>query len=488
MDVLMLSRLQFAAATMFHFLFVPLTLGISVLIACMETAYVRTGNTIYKQMAKFWGKLFLINFTLGVVTGITLEFQFGTNWSRYSAYVGDIFGSLLAIEATAAFFLESTFIGVWHFGWEKLSAKAHMVTAWLVAGAGNLSAVWILIANGFMQNPLGFEIRNGRAELTDFMAVISNPWAWNQFVHVVSASFCVAAFFMAGISAWHLLRKQHVEFFTKSMNMALVTGIIASAVVAGQGHFHGNLVAKLQPAKLAAMGIRDARGLKHLDRNLARRKFTVAGLHTVLELQGVACIDLEAAPPAKKSICSSRSFGKPVTTLAAIKEAVAAYAARAGEKLRAQRSVAGVVMVFLRTNYFKPDEPRYENITHVALPVATSDTAVLIDAAHAGLDRIFRSGYRYQKAGVLLAGLEPEACRQLSLLAPPPADEVRRRALMKTMDAVNAKWGRGACAPAAAGAGPTRSWSMRQNLLSRRYTTCWAELPEARACEPARPV
>ncbi len=241
-----------------------------------------------------------------------------------------------------------------------------------------------------------------------------------------------------------------------------------------------------QAAKLAAMGIRDARGLKHLDRNLARRKFTVAGLHTVLELQGVACIDLEAAPPAKKSICSSRSFGKPVTTLAAIKEAVAAYAARAGEKLRAQRSVAGVVMVFLRTNYFKPDEPRYENITHVALPVATSDTAVLIDAAHAGLDRIFRSGYRYQKAGVLLAGLEPEACRQLSLLAPPPADEARRRALMKTMDAVNAKWGRGACAPAAAGAGPTRSWSMRQNLLSRRYTTCWTELPEARACEPAR--
>lgn len=253
MDVLMLSRLQFAAATMFHFLFVPLTLGLSVLIACMETAYVRTGNPIFKRMAKFWGKLFLINFTLGVVTGITLEFQFGTNWSRYSAYVGDIFGSLLAIEATAAFFLESTFIGVWHFGWEKLSAKAHAITAWLVAGAGNLSAIWILIANGFMQNPLGYEIRNGRAELTDFMAVIANPWAWNQFVHVISASFCVAAFFMAGISAWHLLRKQNEEFFTKSMNMALVTGLVAAAVVAGQGHFHGNLVAKLQPAKLAAM-------------------------------------------------------------------------------------------------------------------------------------------------------------------------------------------------------------------------------------------
>ncbi|MBI5519500.1 MAG: cytochrome ubiquinol oxidase subunit I [Desulfovibrio sp.] len=253
MDALMLSRLQFAAATMFHFLFVPLTLGISVLIACMETAYARTGKPVYRRMAKFWGKLFLINFTLGVVTGITLEFQFGTNWSRYSAYVGDIFGSLLAIEATAAFFLESTMIGVWHFGWEKLSAKAHAVVAWLVAGAGNLSAVWILIANGFMQNPLGFELRNGRAELVDFVAVITNPWAWNQFVHVVSASFCVAAFFMAGISAWHLLRKQHVELFTKSMKLALFVGLASTAIVAGQGHLHGNLVAKLQPAKLAAM-------------------------------------------------------------------------------------------------------------------------------------------------------------------------------------------------------------------------------------------
>jgi Cytochrome bd-type quinol oxidase, subunit 1 len=253
MDALMLSRLQFAAATMFHFLFVPLTLGISVLIACMETAYARTGNPVYKRMAKFWGKLFLINFTLGVVTGITLEFQFGTNWSRYSAYVGDIFGSLLAIEATAAFFLESTFIGVWHFGWEKLSPKAHAVTAWLVALASNLSAVWILIANGFMQNPLGFEVRGGRAELTDFVAVITNPWAWNEFIHVVSGAFCVATFFIAGISAWHLLRKQEEELFGKSMRLAVTVGLVASAVVAAQGHLHGNLVAKLQPAKLAAM-------------------------------------------------------------------------------------------------------------------------------------------------------------------------------------------------------------------------------------------
>jgi len=213
MDALMLSRLQFAAATMFHFIFVPLTLGLSVLIASMESAYVRTGREVFRSMAKFWGKIFLINFVLGVVTGITLEFQFGTNWSRYSAYVGDIFGSLLAIEATAAFFLESTFIGVWAFGWDKLSPKAHARVAWLVALAGNLSAIWILIANGFMQNPLGYVIRNGRAELESFTAVITNLFAWQQFFHTIFAALTLAGFFVMGISAWHIARKQHEEIF-----------------------------------------------------------------------------------------------------------------------------------------------------------------------------------------------------------------------------------------------------------------------------------
>jgi cytochrome d ubiquinol oxidase subunit I len=253
MDALMLSRLQFAAATMFHFIFVPLTLGLSVLIAGMETAYVRTGKEIYLRMAKFWGKLFLINFVLGVVTGITLEFQFGTNWSRYSAYVGDIFGSLLAIEATAAFFLESTFIGVWVFGWKRLSPKAHAIVAWLVAGAGNLSAIWILIANGFMQNPLGYAIRNGRAELTDFLAVVGNPFAWQQFAHTILGAFCVAGFFVMGLSAWHLARKSHEEFFGASLRLGAGVALVASILVAAQGHFHGNEVARIQPAKLAAM-------------------------------------------------------------------------------------------------------------------------------------------------------------------------------------------------------------------------------------------
>jgi len=253
MDVLLLSRLQFAAATMFHFLFVPLTLGLSVLVAYMETKYARTGDEIYLSMTKFWSKLFLINFALGVVTGITLEFQFGTNWSRYSAYVGDIFGSLLAIEATAAFFLESTLLGVWIFGWKKLSRKAHAAVMWLVALAGTVSAVWILIANGWMQHPVGYEIRNGRAELTDFFAVVFNPFAMLEFLHTVSAAYVLSAFFVMGISAYHLLKKQHVEFFTRSFRIALVFGLVFSIFVAVNGDMHGVHVTKVQPAKLAAM-------------------------------------------------------------------------------------------------------------------------------------------------------------------------------------------------------------------------------------------
>ncbi len=253
MDVLMLSRLQFAAATFFHFLFVPLTLGLSVLIAIMETKFVRTGEEEYRDMAKFWGKIFLINFAIGVVTGITLEFQFGTNWSRYSRYVGDVFGSLLAIEATLAFFLESTFIAVWAFGWSRLSAKAHAVSIWLVALASNLSAVWILIANAWMQHPVGYAIRNGRAELTDFLAVITQSAAFHQFIHTVSGAYILAGFFVMGVSAYHLLKKQHVSFFTKSFRLALAFALTFSIVEVVQGHANGAKVAAIQPTKLAAM-------------------------------------------------------------------------------------------------------------------------------------------------------------------------------------------------------------------------------------------
>ncbi|MGE5841043.1 MAG: cytochrome ubiquinol oxidase subunit I [Deltaproteobacteria bacterium] len=253
MDPLFLSRLQFAAATMFHFLFVPLTLGLSILVAMMETRYAATGDETYLKMTRFWGKLFLINFALGIVTGITLEFQFGTNWSRYSAFVGDIFGSLLAIEATAAFFLESTLIGVWIFGWKKLSRKAHAAVMWLIAGASTLSAVWILIANSWMQHPVGYVIRNGRAELESFSAVVFQGWAVLTFAHTVSAAYILSAFFVMGISAYHLLRKQHIEFFTRSFRLALGIGLVFSLLEVVEGHLHGADLAEKQPTKLAAM-------------------------------------------------------------------------------------------------------------------------------------------------------------------------------------------------------------------------------------------
>jgi cytochrome d ubiquinol oxidase subunit I len=253
MDVVMLSRLQFAVTVFFHFIFVPLTLGLSVLLAIMETIYVRTGNEQYKRMAKFWGKLFIINFVLGIVTGITLEFQFGTNWSNYSHGVGDIFGSILAIEATLAFFLESTFVAVWHFGWDRVSKKVHCFAIWVVAAAGNLSAIWIIIANGWMQNPVGADFVNGKAILTDFFTVISNPFAWTQFFHTILASWVLAGFFVLGISAWHLVRRNEIDFFNRSFRMAAVWTLVLSVVLAVPGHRLGMTVARLQPTKLAAM-------------------------------------------------------------------------------------------------------------------------------------------------------------------------------------------------------------------------------------------
>jgi len=252
MDVITLSRVQFAVATYFHFLFVPLTLGLSVLVAIMETRFVRTGDEEYKRMAKFWGKLFVINFALGVVTGITLEFQFGTNWSRYSKYVGDIFGSLLAIEATVAFFLESTFIGVWIFGWKKLSPKAHAACIWLVAAASNISAYWILVANSWMQHPVGYVIRNNRAELDDFWAVVTQPYAIWMFLHVISAAYILAAFFVMGVSAYHLLRRQDIAFFKRSFKIAVTFAVIFSIAEIVIGDFHGKQMVKTQPAKAAA--------------------------------------------------------------------------------------------------------------------------------------------------------------------------------------------------------------------------------------------
>ncbi len=247
-----LSQIQFAATSVYHFFFVPLTLGLSVLVAIFETIYVRTGRETYKQMAKFWGKLFLINFAMGVVTGIVQEFQFGMNWSAYSRFVGDIFGVPLAIEALLAFFLESTFLGLWIFGWDKLSKRLHLTTIWLVAVGSNLSALWILIANSFMQEPVGYAIQNGRAVMTDFGALLTNPNVWVQFPHTVLSGFTTGAFFVMGISAYHILRKRQPEIFLPSFQLSAIVGMISIILVILGGHSQAQHMVESQPMKMAA--------------------------------------------------------------------------------------------------------------------------------------------------------------------------------------------------------------------------------------------
>lgn len=252
LDQLILARWQFAITTVYHFLFVPLTLGLSILVAVMHTQYYRTNNEKYKKMTKFWGKLFLINFAMGVATGIVQEFQFGMNWSEYSRFVGDIFGAPLAIEALAAFFIESTFLGIWIFGWDKLSKKLHLASIWLVAFASNLSAFWILTANSFMQNPQGYVLNNGRAEMVDFGALLTNPYLWHQFPHVVTAGLATAAFFVMGISAYHLIKKSSLDLFQTSFKYGAVVGLVAALLVAGIGHAQGQYLVETQPMKMAA--------------------------------------------------------------------------------------------------------------------------------------------------------------------------------------------------------------------------------------------
>ncbi|OZI12486.1 cytochrome ubiquinol oxidase subunit I [Bacillaceae bacterium SAS-127] len=252
MEELLLARLQFGATTIFHFLFVPLSIGLVFMVALMETFYVVKKKEIYKKMAKFWGHLFLLNFVVGVVTGIIQEFQFGMNWSEYSRFVGDVFGAPLAIEALLAFFMESTFIGLWIFGWDRLSKKVHLMCIWLVSIGTMLSALWILAANAFMQEPVGFAINNGRAEMNDFFALLMNPQLWVEFPHVIFGSFATGAFFIGGVSAYKLLKKKEVEFFTKSFNMAMVVALISGLGIAFSGHAQAQHLMFSQPMKMAA--------------------------------------------------------------------------------------------------------------------------------------------------------------------------------------------------------------------------------------------
>jgi cytochrome d ubiquinol oxidase subunit I len=255
MDPITLSRWQFGLTTVYHFLFVPLTLGMGWFVAYMQTRYYQTRDEEYRKMAKFWGKLFLINFAIGVVTGIVQEFQFGMNWSEYSRYVGDIFGAPLAVEALLAFFMESTFLGIWIFGEGRVPEKVHLASIWLVAIGSNLSALWILLANGWMQHPVGFVVNEvtGRAELVNFFALIGNPKGWLFFWHTIASGFATAAFLILGVSAYHIIRKQNVALFRRSFQMAALVGLIASVFVFLGGHTNGQYMYETQPMKFAAI-------------------------------------------------------------------------------------------------------------------------------------------------------------------------------------------------------------------------------------------
>jgi cytochrome bd ubiquinol oxidase subunit I len=257
MDIVVLSRLQFALTTIYHWLFVPLTLGMGWFVAFFQTRYYQTKDETWHKMAKFWGKLFLINFAIGVVTGIVQEFQFGMNWSEYSRYVGDIFGAPLAVEALVAFFLESTFLGIWIFGEGKVSEKVHLASIWLAALGSNLSALWILLANSFMQAPPAnsfvFNAAKGRLELVNFFALIGNPKGWIFFWHTISDGVAMAAFLILAVSAYHIVRKQNLDFFKRSFSIASVVGLVAGVLIFLGGHTMGQYMREVQPMKLAAL-------------------------------------------------------------------------------------------------------------------------------------------------------------------------------------------------------------------------------------------
>ncbi len=254
-SVVNLSRLQFALTALYHFLFVPLTIGLGFIIAIMESVYVMTGKIIYKDMTRFWGKLFAINFAMGIATGITLEFQFGTNWAYYAHYVGDIFGVPLAIEGLMAFFLESTFVGLFFLGWDRLTKVQHLAVTWLVALGANLSALWILIANAWMQNPVGshFNYETMRMELSSLATVFFNPVAQVKFVHTVAAGYVTGSIFVLGISAYYLLKKQDLAFARRSFAVAAGFGLASILSVIVLGDESGYTLGEVQKVKLAAI-------------------------------------------------------------------------------------------------------------------------------------------------------------------------------------------------------------------------------------------
>ncbi|MFL6142042.1 MAG: cytochrome ubiquinol oxidase subunit I [Labedaea sp.] len=317
MNALDLARWQFGIITVYHFIFVPLTIGLSLLVAGMQTAWVRTGKEHYLRMTKFWGKLFLINFAMGVVTGIVQEFQFGMNWSDYSAFVGDIFGAPLAIEGLLAFFLESTFLGLWIFGWDRLTKRLHLTCIWLAAIGTMLSAYFILAANSWMQHPVGFRFNpdSGRAELTDFGAVLTNSTALGAFAHTITAAFVTAGVFVVAISAWQLRKGKAPEVFRPSMLLALGTVLAGSVGVAVSGDLQAKLMTAQQPMKMAA-----AEALYHTTDSASFSVFTVGSLDGSREVWSIRV----------PGVLSFMATGSPTGTVEGINDVQAAEAAAYG--------------------------------------------------------------------------------------------------------------------------------------------------------------
>ncbi len=309
--VVELSRWQFAITALYHFLFVPLTIGLSVLLAIMESTYVMTGREIYKDMTQFWGKLFGINFALGVTTGLTMEFQFGMNWSYFSHYVGDVFGAPLAIEGLMAFFMESTFVGLFFFGWDKLSKGQHLIVTWLVALGSNFSALWILVANGWMQNPVGseFNYETMRMEVTNFGAIIFNPAAQVKFVHTVAAGYTTASAFVLGISAYYMLKGRDAAFSQRSYTIAAGFGLASVLSVIVLGDESGYTDGQVQKAKLAAIEAE-----WHTEPPPA--SFTVVGIPDQEQMKTHNAIKI----PWVLGLIGTRSFDTPIIGLSEILE------------------------------------------------------------------------------------------------------------------------------------------------------------------------
>ncbi|NNN67569.1 cytochrome ubiquinol oxidase subunit I [Vibrio sp. 3-2(1)] len=305
-DVVELSRFQFASTALYHFIFVPLTIGLSFLLAIMESLYVMTGKTVYKDMTRFWGKLFGINFAVGVATGLTMEFQFGTNWAYYSHYVGDIFGAPLAIEALIAFFLESTLVGLFFFGWERLSKRQHLSVTWLTALGSNFSGLWILMANGWMQNPVGaeFNYQTMRMEMINFAEVIFNPVTQVKFVHTVAAGYTTGALFIMGISAYYLLKKRDLPFARRSFTVACAFGMASITATLLLGDESGYTLGEVQQVKLAAIEA-------EWDTEQAPASFTLFGLPNQETMHTDAAIKV----PYLMGIIATRSLDEPVIGL-----------------------------------------------------------------------------------------------------------------------------------------------------------------------------